>query len=292
MQRDLPLPPHYRVGDILAFHGRDPAGLAEQVSTDGFAKGIMLDGVPLRIDVRFTPTRARCRITADGALSQAGQERLERALRNLLALSLDPDDFVRRMAHDAHFGALVQARPGLRIVQTASVFEALSWAIIGQQINLRFAVTLRRTLIEQTGRRHSSGLACYPEPADVAALDAEQLTARKFSQSKADTLLRVAQMVQDGRLSLSPEQPIEQVSAALLAIKGVGPWTVNYTLMRGFGYPDCSLHGDVALRNALQRLLRLEERPDLAATERMLQVYRPHRALAAAHLWASLSSDP
>ena len=42
---------------------------------------------------------------------------------------------------------------------------------------------------------------------------------------------------------------------ALLAIKGIGPWTVNYTLLRGYGYADCSLEGDVAIRSALGRVL-------------------------------------
>jgi DNA-3-methyladenine glycosylase II len=291
LQYDLRLPAHYRVADILAFHGRDCSALAEQLTPEGFAKGFMLDQLPVRVDVRFTRTLARCRITVDGDLPQASVPRLERAVRNMLALSLDPSGFVQRMAEDAHFGALVQARPGLRIVQTATVFEALTWAIIGQQINLTFAVSLRRTLIEQAGRRHASGLACYPAPADVAALALEQLTARKFSRSKADTLLRVARMAVSGELALDAGQPIDAVKEALLAIKGVGPWTVNYTLMRGFGYQDCSLHGDVAVRSAMQRLLQLDERPDIAAAERWLQSYEPHRALAAAHLWASLSNE-
>ena len=340
MQRDLRLPPHYRVADILGFHGRDTSALAERVNGEGFAKGFMLNGVPIRIDVRFTRTLARCQIALDGeraaalpdltvassarsdaagpdgarsdaagpdgarsdaarahsahanvALSAHGMPELERALRNVLALSLDPVPFVERMAQDHHFGVLVQARPGLRIVQTATVFEALTWAIIGQQINLPFAVSLRRTLIEQAGRGHSSGIACYPEALDVARLNVEQLTSRKFSRSKAETLLRVARLVADGELSLDPSQPIEQVSSALLAIKGVGPWTVNYTLMRGFGYADCSLHGDVAVRTALQRVMQLAERPDIVATERLLASYQPHRALAAAHLWASLSNE-
>ncbi|MBV8045708.1 MAG: DNA-3-methyladenine glycosylase 2, partial [Paludibacterium sp.] len=70
--------------------------------------------------------------------------------------------------------------------------------------------------------------------------------------------------------------------------KGIGPWTVNYGLLRGYGYADCSLHGDVAIRSAVQLLRGDEARPDIPQTEQFLKQYSPHRTMAAAHLWASL----
>ncbi len=131
---------------------------------------------------------------------------------------------------------------------------------------------------------------CYPGPADAARLDVDELLSRKFSRSKAETLLRLARLVADGELELevTPSNSIEQISAALLAVKGIGPWTVNYGLLRGYGYADCSLHGDVAIRAALQALLGEDAKPDMPRTEKILQQYRPHRTMAAAHLWASL----
>jgi len=78
------------------------------------------------------------------------------------------------------------------------------------------------------------------------------------------------------------------VSARLLAVKGIGPWTVNYALLRGWGYADCSLEGDVAVRNAIG-CLRGEDRPGLRDAQAFLAAYRPHRTMAAAYLWASLN---
>jgi DNA-3-methyladenine glycosylase II len=175
------------------------------------------------------------------------------------------------------------------VIQSATVFEALTWAIIGQQINLPFAIALRRSFIEQAGRPHPQGLWCYPEAADVARLDIDQLTSRKFSRAKADTLLRLARLVADGELNLARDADIESTSTHLLAVKGIGPWTVNYALLRGYGYPDCSLHGDVAVRSAIQGLTGAAVRPDLAAAEAFLRAYRPHRTMAAAYLWTSLN---
>ena len=174
------------------------------------------------------------------------------------------------------------------------MFEALTWAIIGQQINLPFAIALRRSFIGQAGRRHPGGLWCYPEAPDVARLDIEQLTSRKFSRAKAETLLRLARLVADGELRLDRNDKEGKVdlaatAARLLAIKGIGPWTVNYALLRGYGDPDCSLHGDVAVRTAIGRLQGTATRPDLAQAEAFLAAYRPHRTMAAAYLWASLN---
>jgi DNA-3-methyladenine glycosylase II len=297
---DVALPPGYRVQDVLAFHSRDAESVAEQVSASQLAKGMLLDGVPVCLTVALPQGNVRiatCHAAADlpgrswPAPLRAG---IDAAARNILGLHIDPAPFVAMARDDALLGAVVARQPGLRIVQSATVFEALTWAIIGQQINLPFAISLRRSFILQAGRQHSGGLWCYPEAADVAKLEADALTSRKFSRAKANTLLRFAQLVASGELDLEqrPDNTIATISANLLAVKGIGPWTVNYGLLRGYGYADCSLHGDVAIRAALQRLLGQDSKPDMARTERILQQYQPHRTMAAAHLWASLADRP
>jgi DNA-3-methyladenine glycosylase II len=287
------LPPGYRTQDVIAFHSRDPQGVAEQVTGQVRAarirKGVLLDGVAVLLDVSLGPDAALCRIDADGALAAPTRARADAALLNILGLRIDPAPFEAFARADPLLGPVVQRQPGLRIVQSATVFEALTWAILGQQINVAFAIALRRTFILQAGRLHSSGLWCYPEAADVARLDAEVLTSRKFSRSKAQTLLRLARLVDGGELSLAPEAAPADVARALLAVKGIGPWTVNYALLRGYGYPDCSLHGDVAIRAAFQHLLGEDGKPDIARTQALLERYKPHRTMAAAYLWASLN---
>jgi DNA-3-methyladenine glycosylase II len=281
---ELALPPGYRTADVIAFHSRDTEGVAEQVSASSLRKGVLFDGVPVLLDVRFTPAAAQCRVDADATLAQVRE-----ALLNILGLRIDPAPFADFVRADPLLGPVVARRPGLRIVQSATVFEALTWAIIGQQINLAFAIALRRTFILQAGRQHASGLWCYPEASDVARLDVDALTSRKFSRSKAETLLRIAHLVASGELALARTDDAERVAATLLAVKGIGPWTVNYALLRGYGYPDCSLHGDVAIRAAFQQLLGEDSKPDMARTESLLERYKPHRTMAAAYLWASLN---
>ncbi|MDQ1830746.1 DNA-3-methyladenine glycosylase family protein [Massilia scottii] len=288
MQTSIPLPALYRSADILAFHSRDTEAVAEQVEPGRIRKGVMIGGVPVLLDIALRAGVANCTVLADAALARDDRRQIDDALLNILALRIDPAPFLAAVAGDPLLGPVVQRQPGLRIVQSATIFEALTWAIIGQQINLTFAIALRRTFILQAGRQHSSGLWCYPEARDVARLDAGDLTTRKFSRSKADTLLRLAHLVDSGELTLDRSDDAARVAASLLAVKGIGPWTVNYALLRGYGYADCSLHGDVAIRAAFQHLLGEDAKPDMARTEALLARYAPHRTMAAAHLWASL----
>ena len=150
-------------------------------------------------------------------------------------------------------------------------------------------MSLRRRLLHVAGPAHSSGLLCYPDATRVAALEAATLRAAGFSQAKADTLLALGRSVAAGDLLLDAgarEPPVAALRARLLAMRGIGPWTVDYALLRGFGYLDGSLHGDAAVRRKLQLLLRGPAAPDAEATRRWLEPFSPWRALAAAHLWA------
>lgn len=291
MQVTIPLPAGYQSADVLAFHSRDAEGVAERVTEDRILKGVLLDGVPVLFDVALTPFEALCDVHADGALTPKAEQMVQEALLNMLGLRIDPAPFLALAGEDDLMGDVARRRPHLRIVQSATIFEALTWAIIGQQINLTFAIALRRTFILQAGVPHSSGVWCYPEAQQVAALELADLTSRKFSGAKAETLLRLAKLVAAGELRLDRADDIVHASAALLAVKGIGPWTVNYALLRGYGYADCSLHGDVAIRAALQHLLGADAKPDMLRTEALLERYKPHRTMAAAHLWASLQDQ-
>jgi DNA-3-methyladenine glycosylase II len=288
LELDIALPPLYRSADVIAFHGRDAEGVAEQAAANRIRKGVLLAGVPVVLAAAIEPGAARCTIDIEGPASGQVREQAREALLNLLGLRIDPAPFMLSARADALLGPVIERTPALRIVQSATVFEALTWAVIGQQINLPFAIALRRTFIQQAGRKHASGLWCYPEAGDAARLDVEALTSRKFSRAKAETLLRLARLVDEGQLTLDRNADPGQASEALLAVKGIGPWTVNYTLLRGYGYPDCSLHGDVAIRTAFQRLLGEPVKPGIARTEALLAPYKPHRTMAAAYLWASL----
>jgi len=273
--------------EVLAFHGRDPQQLAESVVDGVLRKGLMLGGSPALLTASLDAN------TASYTLDMEGERIAPAALRDMveriLGLHIQPEPFETAVAGDPLLGAVVGRQCGLRIPQTATAFEAVTWAIIGQQIGLGFAITLRRRLIEAGGVYHASGLACYPDAALVARMNADDLGRLQFSRAKSEALIRVARLIEDGKLDLvklAGSEP-ETVFEELTAIKGIGPWTANYVLMRGLGAIDCSLHGDAAVRASIVRLAARTGKLDQVEAQRVLEQYKPWRSLAAAHLWAS-----
>lgn len=296
MQRRLRLPSSFRVDDALSIHRRDPSSLAESVQGNVLNKGLCWKGRPARLQLRFTPRTVQAELVVDAAprdQAAADLPAFATMLERMLGLQIDVDAFEGCHASHPVLGSVVRQQQGLRPSAMSTPFEALVWAIAGQQISVAAAVALRRRMLEACGLRHSSGMLCFPDAAAVMRLGPDELRAAGFSASKIASVRAVGAAVLDGSLPLedwaaAAAVPVADIESALLAIKGIGPWTVHYTLLRGFGWLDGSLHGDVAVRNALARLLRVES-VSQAQTQQWLGEFSPWRALAAAHLWASLS---
>jgi len=307
LHHSVRLPANFRRQDVLAFHGRDPHALAERVSASRLDKGLVWQGAPalLSLDFQDDAVDAKLFVDADSDLDAgAHQPRFEAMVRRMLGLDQDVNGFERAHRHHPELGPVLARQSGLRVPVTASPFEALSWAITGQQISVQAAVAIRRRLIEACGIRHTSGIFCHPQAAQLLPLGEAGLRAAGFTASKARTLLSVSEAVQGGVLPLDEWLDAERdkqlasglsdgpddISAKLLALKGIGPWTVSYALMRGFGWLDGSLHGDVAVRRALGALLaQAPASVTPQEAEAWLAPLSPWRGLAAAHLWASLS---
>jgi len=289
----LPLPTNYRLQDILSFHARDTLAVAETVEANQLRKGIVWHGSPACLTLRFLPMAAEIELSIDQTSASLDVDKLSVLAARMLGLNQPVDVFEESVAQHPQLGALINKQSGLRVPVAPTVFEALSWAITGQQISVAAAMSIRRKLIQLVGLQHSSGLYCYPDARHVTALSMVDLRRAGFSQSKAQTLLTVSQMMASGELELNntqKEPPTELIRQQLIKIRGIGPWTVNYALLRGYGWLDGSLHGDAAVRRGLHLLLNSVEPMDENQTRQWLEKFTPWRALVAAHLWELISS--
>ena len=285
----LDLPAGFRAADIIGFHRRDAQELAERTAADRLAKGLLWGGRPACLSIVFTAGQAHAELAVDDSPAAADEAALAAVVRRMLGLDQPVEVFERSAAGHPLLAPLLLRQAGLRVPVTATPFEALTWAITGQQISVGAAVALRRRLILLAGEPHSAGLCCYPDATRLARRSEAELRAAGFSATKAQTLLTVGQQVAAGELPLDDwlaAPPVELLRERLLAIRGIGPWTVDYTLLRGFGWLDGSLHGDAAVRRGLQLLSGATAAPDEKATRAWLAPFAPWRALLAAHLWA------
>lgn len=296
----ITLPAGYPLGYLRRALSRDIQSVTERIEGDRYTAAVRLRSGPAVLTLQLAPDTVRAELHTAAALSS--NESSTRVSPNdvtslpgteahaivigLLGLDQDAAAF-SRLARKLGLARLVTGRAELRIAQTHSIFDGLLWSIIGQQINFAFACVLKRRLIERTGVKLPNGLYVPPTPDAVAALQSADLASLQFSRSKADYLIATSKLVATGKLDLEALRTMSATRAerTLLEVRGLGPWSVNYLMMRALGIPDCVPLGDTGVTSGLQAALKLDERPDVDATRRLMSVFSPYRSLATAHLW-------
>jgi len=276
----LNFPKGYPLPYLRRALSRDVHSITERLVGDAYTAAVRLSDGPAMLTLHLSKETIR------GTISHGSAVEAHALVIGLLGLEQDAAAF-SRLAKKLGLARLVAGRPEMRISQTPSVFDGLLWAIIGQQINFPFACLLKRRLIERTGTLVADGLYAPPTPAAVAALEPGDLLPLQYSRQKADYVITTARLIRDGKLDLNGLRTLSATRAerTLLAIRGLGPWSVNYLMMRALGFADCVPLGDTGVTSGLQALLKLEERPDIDATRRLMSIFSPFRSLATAHLW-------
>lgn len=225
--------------------------------------------------------------------------------RRLFDLDADPEAVDATLACDPALAAPVGKEPGVRVPRAVDGFETAVRAIVGQRISVAGARTILSRLaaaaiappviddhrIDGDGRSArqadeqtaagGGGLSAFPSPEEVLALPDN---AFPVPAARRETIRAVARAVCDGTLDLDPNADREEAARRLLALPGIGPWTVRYIAMRGFGDPDVFLPTDLAVRRGAAAL-GLADHPDTLA--RHATRWRPWRSYAVLRLWRS-----
>ena len=244
----------------------------------------VLNGIfgPLAVTIRARPGHLSVCLDGDLVTDEDAAAVIAR-VRHWLDLDLDPAQPLARFAADPTLGPLVQERPGLRRVRYPASFEAVVTTVLGQQVSLAAARTFAGRLVAAYGPAAPRGLRAFPRPERLVSASAPELqNAIGITGARSRTLLAVAKLFAetgDWPIPL-PEAEWDDRAAQLLAVPGIGPWTVNYLRMRLFGDPDAMPIGDLVLRRALG----LTKDRDVPAA---MEPWRPDRAYATFQLWAS-----
>ena len=202
-------------------------------------------------------------------------------LRHWADLDAEPLRVGGVLARDPLLAPLVEARPGLRVPGTVDPAELALRTVLGQQVSIAAARTLTARLVSTLGEPTALGPRSFPTPARVAAAGVESLRALGLTGGRAATLARLAEVLADG-LELGPGADRTVARAALAAVPGVGPWTVEYVALRALGDPDAFPAHDLVLRQALGGISAQE-------ALRRAEAWRPWRGYAAQHLWTARS---
>ena len=226
----------------------------------------------LRVTVRFPKATALSSIIA--------------RVRRVFDLAADPVAIVAHLSQDPALAPLVAARPGLRVPGAWDGFELAVRAILGQQITVTAATALAGKLVRAHGQplaEPAFGLThTFPSPEVVAEAD---IAALGMPKSRALALTSLAAAVAADPKMFAPSRSLETAISQLRGLTGVGEWTAQYIAMRELREPDAFPAADIGLMRALADETGL--RPSPAELNARAERWRPWRAYAALHLWAS-----
>ena len=182
---------------------------------------------------------------------------------------------------------------GLHLPRTATLFESLVLAILGQQISASVARMMRTLVIERYGESvEFDGVPYYafPRPAAIAASSPDELRTLKLTQRKSEYIHGLAEAALEPRWGDLYELPDEEFVQRLTRMRGIGKWTAQWALVRGLARPDALPLGDLALRRGVSNLFQGGEQVTDAEVEQIAERWRPWRSYATAYLFAAMRS--
>jgi DNA-3-methyladenine glycosylase II len=162
------------------------------------------------------------------------------------------------------------------------LYGALLFQVTGQQLSVQVT---RRTL----ARIQALFGGHLPAPAELLAVDPGQLREAGLSWRKISTLRDLAERLTDGRLDqdVLSALPDDELMAALTAIPGIGPWTVQGVMLIALRREDVVLPGDLALRKAVRAAYQLDHLPAQEEVLAIAEKWRPYRSLATSYLFSA-----
>jgi DNA-3-methyladenine glycosylase II len=201
--------------------------------------------------------------------------------------------FYETAQNDEVLASLCQKFHGLRMIGMPDLFESLVWSIIGQQINLNFAYSLKEKLVQNFGQKTTYNDEVFytlPTPERLASLNIEDFQPLQFSRSKAQYILNVSREFAEGNLSQEALKKLsfDEVKEKLIKIKGVGNWTANYSMMKSLKNYDAFPVEDVGLHNAVKTQYGLTAKPTINELNQMAEKWQGWRGYATFYFWHSL----
>ena len=196
----------------------------------------------------FAGREARLEAAAGGVDVHPHDEAIEAEVLRFLGLAFELEPFRAWAAGDAVLGPLALGLAGYRPVLQTDPFESLVTSITAQQVSLQSAAAIRSRFVERYGERHEHAHA-FPQREVVARATDGELLALGFSTRKAEYVLGLARSDLD--LDGLADLPDEEVTAQLVALRGLGEWTADWFLARHLARPHAWPAGDLGLRKAV-----------------------------------------
>jgi DNA-3-methyladenine glycosylase II len=256
---------------------------------------LVTGGEQVAIEVRQTAAGAHPRIEVVAhAKSRARpvREAVAGAVTRMLGLDCDLEPFYRIARRDRALAAMAERGRGMKPPRFASIFEAFANAVACQLVSLSAGMHVLNRVSAAYGlaaRFDTAGapMHSFAQPSRVARASEESLRALGLSRAKGRYLIDLARAALNTRdLDFASLAALDDRAAAarMCAMRGVGRWTAEYVLLRGFGRLNVFPGDDVGGRNHLREWLGIDQELDHAGVRALLERWHPYEGLIYLHL--------
>lgn len=287
---EISIPEAFCFRECLKFLGRSELEVLHHIEDDKIYKLIKIH--ESLILLRISSPDRKLRIEFPDVIPQKEhRQNVVKFITDWFDLERDLSPFYQNALHDKILKPLTDQYFGLRMIGIPDLFEAVTWAIMGQQINLTFAYTLKQRLVENYGEcLNVDGRLfwLYPRPGSIAGLEIEELKKLQFTTRKAEYIIGAAKEMSAGRLSKRLLLELKNPREKLISIRGIGAWTADYVLMKCLLEPTAFPIADVGLHNAIKKMMRMEIKPSIDEIKELAKNWSGWEAYATFYLWRSL----
>jgi len=290
---EIDVPEDFSFQQCMVYLNRSDIECVHRIKAGAFYK--LLKFKDINIVIKIAMEANKLRITfMDHIPPRWVRDAVAKYVWDMFDLGIDLTGFYKLVERDSIIRFLVDKYKGLRIVKINDIFEAICWAIIGQQINLKFAYTLKKRLVENYGEKfiyENEEYFLFPTPEEISKLEIEALKQLQFTTRKAEYIIGIAKLFQEGSINkedLALEKDYEKLKKKLTSIRGIGNWTADYVIMKCFDINDAFPIADVGIHNALKGILGLGEKPAIDEIKRLSLEWKGWEAYATFYLWRYL----
>jgi DNA-3-methyladenine glycosylase II len=198
-------------------------------------------------------------LKSNNPITVQDKQKAEETIKFIFNLDFDLCSFYQDVKNNHAMHQITQQLYGLKNPTTPTVFESLVDSIVEQQIAIKVAHTIEERLVKKFGETltiDDNTYFAYPTPQNMAKATIEDIRQYGLSQRKAEYIQQAATLIAEGKLDLEQiknRKNPQQIIAELDAVRGIGVWTAELTMLRGMQKLDALPADDFGIRRVISR---------------------------------------
>ena len=189
---------------------------------------------------------------------------------------------IKHLEKDPKIKALINKYPIPKFSPTDNYFAALSKSIIYQQLNGKVAKIIYTRFVSLFKKDN-------PTPGDYLKIETSVLKSIGLSRQKIGYINNISIFfIENNNKVQFKTASNQEICKKLIAIKGIGQWTIDMFMMFTLCKADILPVGDLGIKKGFKKLYNLKDLPSESYMKKMAIPWRPYRTIACCYLWMIL----